>query len=138
MNNKQGFTLIELLVVVLIMGILASVAMPQYFKSVEKSRASEAVNVLSSIAEAQQRAYMQSSSYATNMSDLDIGMNNLSYFTVTMTGNAITAERTALAGGGLGKYKISLTIPSGGVEGKRTWACSPTGAGCTSFLPIKG
>ena len=58
-TGRLGFTLIELLVVVLIIGILASVALPQYQKAVEKSRQAEAWTTMKSIMDAVKIAQME-------------------------------------------------------------------------------
>ena len=64
MKNKKGFTLLELLVVVLIIGILAAIALPQYKEAVEKSIMQEAIINLKAIAEANERFYMLNGKYA--------------------------------------------------------------------------
>ena len=55
----KGFTLIELLIVVVIIGILATVAIPQYRVAMEKSRATEALTVGKALVEATNRAYTE-------------------------------------------------------------------------------
>ena len=77
-TNRKGFTLIELLVVVLIIGILASIAIPQYFKVVERARVSEAMSIISNVKSAQERYLSRGGSYANTFDVLDISYAGLS------------------------------------------------------------
>ncbi|WP_428897910.1 type IV pilus assembly protein PilE [Parelusimicrobium proximum] len=95
-QQKQGggFTLIELLVVVLIIAILAAVALPQYTKAVEKSRATEVLLNLKALKEANERYYLANDVYATNMDSLDITVKDSNYWTYALSGqNSAYATR---------------------------------------------
>ncbi len=101
-QNNVGFTLIELLVVVLIIGILAAVALPQYTKAVEKSRTAEAMQVLGDLATAEQLYYMANNKFTGDLSKLDI----------TMPGVGTTATNTVTTN----SYEIKVTTPATAVD----------------------
>ena len=72
--KNRAFTLIELLVVVLIMGILAAVALPQYQKAVMRTRYNNLKSLVRSIANAQEVYYMANNTYSVDFEELDIQM----------------------------------------------------------------
>ena len=79
MKRKQAFTLIELLVVVLIIGILSAIALPQYEKAVEKSKAAQALTMLKSAYQAAVVYYMANGGYPASFEDMG--------FDIPWTGN---------------------------------------------------
>ena len=100
---KKGFTLIELLVVVLIIGVLSSVALPQYTKAVERARAAEAVMDMGVLTQAVDRWVLENglpSAGTEELEDrLDIGLPNTTKFNLAVrcdgAGCAVDIEQVA-------------------------------------------
>ena len=142
--NKGGFTLIELLVVVLIIGILSSIALPQYTKAVEKSRSAEAMTYAADWVNAQAIYKMANGKYAEAESGkpskkLDITLpDQLKNFTM--------ADKTPAAGtpatlqltreNSSSKYQLVVTMTNNSDDGSDniTRTCNGTEAVCKSII----
>ena len=72
--NKKAFTLLELLVVVLIIGILAAIALPQYQLAVDKSKFAGYQTLAKNLAEAYQRYRLTHDDAPQDLDDLDIDL----------------------------------------------------------------
>ena len=124
--NKGGFTLIELLVVVLIIGILSSIALPQYTKAVEKSRAAEAETYLADWVTAQAIYKMANGGYAPNSGNkpntaLDITLpDQLKNFSMKDSSDADNAKMTLDRENSSSKYRMEVTMTNNPDDGSDT------------------
>ncbi len=89
MGRERGFTLIELLIVVVIIGILASIAIPKFVNTKEKSYMAQMKSDLRNLATAEEAFFYDSTTYTPTLFDL----NNFSPSTgVTLTVNEATPK----------------------------------------------
>ena len=89
---RSGFTLIELLVVVLIIGVLAAVAVPQYQKAVEKARIVKAIVAMQALITAEEAYFMENGVYADTKSELDVEIPDLPGWRLNLRGNNSARE----------------------------------------------
>jgi len=67
LRSRRGFTLIELLIVVVIIGILASIAIPKFVNTKEKSYLAQMKSDLRNLATAEEAFFYDSAKYTTNL-----------------------------------------------------------------------
>ncbi len=109
-----GFTLIELLVSVVIIGVLATIALPSYLNQAAKARGSEAKSSLGSINRSQQAYRWEYGTFADNIIKLDIKINGKFYTYSIPYGSATdTVARANTQDDGLRVLSAAVTLQSG-------------------------
>lgn len=128
LRSHHGFTLIELLVVVVIIGLLATIALPRFSGARDKAYRSQMQNDLRNLATAEEAYFDSHSTYTTNVTTLDLNSSNgvsISITEATGAGWSASASHTAIPGVTCGLYYGTASAPLGvTVPGEGVVACN--------------
>lgn len=100
--KHNGFTLIELMITVVIVGILASIALPSYTSYLARGKITDAVSVLADYRVRMEQYFQDNRNYGTAGAACPVAVSTSKYVTYTCTvGNPNTtyvATATSIAG----------------------------------------
>lgn len=138
MKNKKGFTLIEIMIVVVIIGVLASLALPKLGNQVKKAAAAEAFSMLGSMVRASSNCYMMQDEDYTKCNDKGLietatgssfpDSKNFTY-TLSTASSATHTFQAAYTGSTGGNIYMTIDLTSG-----KTAKCSND----STFNQLKG
>ncbi len=115
-SNKSGFTLLEIIIVIIIVGVLASVALPKLFSTVGFSESAEAMNSMGVVRKSIERCRLVRNDDATNCgvwTALDVpdpGLPATSKFNYTLTIAAAKQYTIVAASKAAGADTITLAV----------------------------
>jgi len=112
MNRKQrkGFTLVELMVVVIIVGILASVAIPLYRTNVKKAMATEGSSLLGSVLTSERVYKAENATFSDTNADLSVDATGNKYFTSYTLSDVSATGFTAETSGTGAAADVTVTL----------------------------
>ncbi|MEZ5500461.1 MAG: type IV pilin protein [Steroidobacteraceae bacterium] len=125
-RRQRGVTLMELLTVVVVLGILATIAIPSYRSYLLRSQRTDGTTTLLRVRSAQEKFYLQNNAYSNDMGPAPAGLG-------------IAGAAGACANSEGGKYQVCIAF-NGGNPNTFIATAAPTAAGgqgadtkCTSF-----
>ncbi len=119
-RKQHGFTLIELMIVVLVIGIIASIAVPSYRSYVLRAQRSDATAALLRARSAQEKFFLQNQRYMTLADLTALGLNTSEHGFYTIASAVPDPDRPGMLG-----FKLTAAPVAGGPQAADTK--------CTSF-----
>ncbi|WP_457980095.1 type IV pilin protein [Ectopseudomonas composti] len=115
-RQQLGFTLIELMIVVVIFGILAAIAIPNYQEYLNRSKRAEGMALLQEMAARQERFYAQNTRYVTNNANIGQLVSNTAQIVDSGAATRIRSEN--------GYYRVAVSSVAG--DGGYTLTATPS------------
>ncbi len=131
-KKRTANTLTEIVIVIIIIGILASLALPRYFGTVEKAKSAEAVQILTALYGAEKSYLIENSQYTLSATGLDISIPYSPNFntptfpgslpdpTDSVNSTLVSVQRSTSA------YTLSI-LENGTIQ------CAPSGSNCSTI-----